>query len=649
MLSIQNISKSYGDRAILDAVSATVSEKDKIGLIGRNGAGKTTLLNLICSFEQLDTGQIEIPSNYTLGYLQQSIKNNSQKTVFNESISAFKEAITLKKDIQSIQNRLEKPHNSNEELSDLLDKLQVKTERFEVIGGYKIEQETEQVLLGLGFLKKDFDKKYHELSGGWQMRVELAKLLLQKPNILLLDEPTNHLDIESILWFENYLKHFSGIAVIVSHDKLFLDNVTNRTIEIINGKIFDYPVSYTPYLELRQERIETQQATAENQEKYIQQQMAFVNRFRAKATKAKQVQSKLKQIEKIEKVQIDDFSTESIYFKFPEAPRSGDVVVNVLQLYKSYGENQVLKDVSLVIRRHEKVAFVGKNGQGKSTMSRILIGEEVCKGKCEIGYNVSIGYYAQVQENTLNPNDTVFDTIANQPTEENMSISAIRSLLGMFLFSDDDVDKKVSVLSGGEKSRLALAKLLLVPTNLLILDEPTNHLDIISKNILKQALQNYNGTLILVSHDRDFLDGLTDKTYYFKDKNIKLFQGDINYFLEKQSVDSFRKFELKNTKTDNGLKNSKKNKTNNEYLERKEKSKQIRKTEKEIAELEQKINQIELVVSNLEEEMHQPDFYKNVDISAKKTKEYNDLKVELDTILEKWEAKVLDLENLKEA
>jgi len=642
MFSVSNISLHIGGKDILNDASFIINQKDRIGLTGKNGAGKSTLLNIIAGFRKPDQGQITIPEGRTVGYLPQEMKLSSDKTIYDETLTAFAEVIRLEKEIEELnQYIIESPDfHSDEYLKKIYD-LHEKTDRFNYLDGYKKESQVEKVLKGLGFTEEDFKRSVSEFSGGWQMRVELAKLLLTKPDLLLLDEPTNHLDIESILWVEDFFINYSGAIVMVSHDRMFLDNITQRTIEIVLGNIHDYNLSYSKYLEAREERLETQIATFKNQQKFIDQQEKFITRFKAKSSKAKQVQSKMKMLDKLDRVEIDETDKSSIKFRFPPAPRSGHVVVDIQDLSKSYDEKLILKNISFKILRGEKVAFVGKNGEGKTTLSKIIAGIEAFHGEMIIGHNVNLGYYAQIQENTLTDNLTVYETIDHEATDEWRNVSKIRGLLGSFLFRDDDVHKKVKILSGGEKSRLALAKLLLKPYNLLILDEPTNHLDISAKTILKKALMNYDGTLIIVSHDRDFLQGLIAKTYEFKDHQVREHLGDINDFLQKHKVESFRDFEFSKTDKSKSQVQSK-DQTNEisnkeKYLLKKEYDKEIKKIQRSIEKCEKSIHQLEHEIKEIVTVMQSPDFYTETEKTIFITRKHDQLNNELQKVMEEWE------------
>ena len=544
MISVNQLTVQFGGFDLFKDISFLINPKDRIGLVGKNGAGKSTLLKILCGLQQPTSGEVVIPSDVEIGYLPQQMIHQDGKTVLDEARTAFAEVLNMDKRIQQLNLALtlRKDHESAEYLN-LIHEISELTDRFHLHGGLNIDESLEQTLLGLGFSTRDFHRQTKEFSGGWRMRIELAKLLLRRPNVLLLDEPTNHLDIESIQWLENYIKDFNGAAVIISHDKAFLNNLTLRTIEISLGKIYNYKAAYSEYVELRKERREQQFAAYRNQQKMIGDSEEFIERFRYKASKAVQVQSRIKQLDKIDRIEVDEEDTSAINIKFPAAPRSGTIVVEAANVTKAYGNHVVLNGVDFIIERGEKIAFVGKNGEGKTTFSKVIMNEIDFQGNSKIGHNVSIGYFAQNQDELMNENLTVLETI------DLVAVGDVRfkmrDLLGAFLFRGDDVDKKVKVLSGGERSRLAMVKLLLQPVNLLVLDEPTNHLDMRSKDLLKQALLNYDGTLILVSHDREFLDGLVTKVYEFKDHKIKEFIGGIYDFLQKRKLENLSELERK--------------------------------------------------------------------------------------------------------
>ncbi|HPS71529.1 MAG TPA: ABC-F family ATP-binding cassette domain-containing protein, partial [Bacteroidales bacterium] len=568
MITINKLSINFSGDFLFKDVSFVAGDYDRIGLVGRNGAGKSTLLKIIHKLIEPESGSMVITSGFKTGYLPQEMASNFQKTVWEETLSAFTEQKTLEKNIAKTTKILsEREDYESDEYIQLAQQLADYTDRFHMLGGHTMEGDTEKVLLGLGFKATDFSRLLSEFSSGWQMRVALAKILLQKPEIILLDEPTNHLDIESIQWLEDYLAIYDGCLILVSHDRTFLDRVTNRTIEITFGSIQDYKCSYSDYVEQRLERIEIQQSAYENQQKEIAQIEKFIERFRYKATKSKQVQSRIKLLQKMDKVEVEDLDQSAISFKFPPAPHSGRITVEAKNLNLGYGTKCVLENIDMHLERGERVAFVGKNGEGKSTFVKAIVGElHPQKGSLQLGHQVVIGYYAQNQALLLNPNKTVFETIDDVALGDIRP--KIRTILGRFLFSTEDTEKKVSVLSGGEKSRLALAKLLLSPFNLLILDEPTNHLDMQSKDVLKNALLQYEGSMILVSHDRDFLEGLTDKIFEFKDQKIKTFIGDVFEFLEKKKMDSLSEFQKRSI--ENGLENKSTSSNKESYEKKKE-------------------------------------------------------------------------------
>src|SRR4030066_1888315 len=569
MISINHINLNFGGRILLNDISFLINLKDRIGLVGNNGAGKTTLLKIILGLQIPDSGTIEKPSGLTMGYLPQQMSHVDSKTLFNEVKTAFSQILELENKIIEINHEIGQrtDYHSGDYLK-LINKLSDMNERIKILGALKINEQIEKTLMGLGFAPTDLPRQTKEFSGGWRMRIELAKILLKCPDLLLLDEPTNHLDIESIQWVEQFLSDYRGAVIIISHDRALLDNVTNRTIEISLGRIYDYKVPYSKYTILRKERRLQQLAAYKNQQKLIADTNQFIERFRYKATKAIQVQSRIKHLEKIQRIEGDQEDMAGIRIRFPAAPRSGNIVIDTENLSKNYGEKNVLENISLVVKRGERIAFVGKNGEGKTTLSRILVGDLDFTGNLKTGHNVRTGYFAQTPHDRLDGESSVFDTVDRVAAAE--AGIKIRALLGAFLFGSDDIDKKVKVLSGGERSRLALAKLLLEPFNLLVLDEPTNHLDMRSKDILKQALKSFTGTMILVSHDREFLNGLVDNVYEFKDHKIKKYIGSINDFLEKKKIASLRQLEIKQkeiaSKADRELAGAGKD----SYLEKKE-------------------------------------------------------------------------------
>jgi ATP-binding cassette subfamily F protein 3 len=633
MVSVQDLSVSFGSFDLFNDISFLINDQDRIGLTGRNGAGKSTLLKLIAGIQSPSSGTIDKSKEVTIGYLPQQMNVDDTTTVLNESLSAFHSVISLADEIDRISREISSrtDYHSSEYLK-LCDRLAESEEHYRILGGNSYLAETEQTLTGLGFERSDFNRPTRELSGGWRMRIELAKLILKKPALFLLDEPTNHLDIESIQWLETFLAGYPGAVMLVSHDRAFLDNVTNRTIEISLGKIYDYRVSWSQYVILREERREQQMASFRNQQKLIEDTEKFIERFRYKATKAIQVQSKIKQLDKIERIEVDEEDISTINLRFPPAPRSGTVVVEAENLSKSFGSHKVLRSVSITITRGEKVAFVGRNGEGKTTLSRIITGELDHDGSIRTGYNVKTGYFAQNQDELLDENLTVLETIDNVAKGEIRS--KIRDMLGAFLFRGEDVDKKVKVLSGGERSRLALVKLLLEPYNLLVLDEPTNHLDMRSKDILKQALMKYDGTLIVVSHDRDFLDGLVSKVYEFRNNTIKENIGGIYDFLRKKKIVSLREIEKKDKNS--GEKRIEENSSNKQkYLEKKDYERNLRKLRKRLEETEAEIERMEKELAFLDKELENAATSpESSDIYAR----YQDTKKKLDTEMENWAA-----------
>jgi ATP-binding cassette, subfamily F, member 3 len=601
MVSVQDLSLSFGSFDLLTDISFLINEQDRIGLTGKNGAGKTTLLKIIAGHQSPTKGFVDMSKEVTIGYLPQQMAVDDSTSVMNETLTAFAGIMSLSEEIEKCSAEIasREDYDSPEYLK-LCDRLTETEEKYRIMGGTNYLAEAERTLTGLGFERKDFDRPTSELSGGWRMRIELAKLILKKPSLFLLDEPTNHLDIESIQWLETFLAGYPGAVMLVSHDRAFLDNVTNRTIEISLGKIYDYKVSWSKYVVLREERRVQQIASLRNQQKMIEDTEKFIERFRYKATKAVQVQSKIKQLDKVERLSVDEEDTGSINLRFPPAPRSGTVVAEAENLSKSFGSLNVLNKVSITITRGEKVAFVGRNGEGKTTFSRIIIGELDHEGSLKTGHNVKTGYFAQNQDELLDENLTVLETIDYIARGEIRT--KIRDLLGAFLFRGEDVDKKVKVLSGGERSRLALVKLLLEPCNLLVLDEPTNHLDMRSKDILKQALIKYDGTLIVVSHDRDFLDGLVTKVYEFKHNRIKENIGGIYDFLRKKKIVNLRDIEKKD-KISRELRKDDNASNKQKYLEKKEHERSLRKLRKRLEDSEKLIEEMEKELSAMDTEL----------------------------------------------
>ena len=600
MISVQNLKVEFSSQVLFDNVSFVVNKKDKIALVGKNGAGKSTLLKIFAGIQNPTSGQVSRSSDITIGYLPQTMNLSDSCTAKEEVQKAFSHIDELDKQIDELNVQLaERTDYESESYQDLIDTLTHKYDLRAMYQSENYEAEIEKTLIGLGFERTDFDRPTSEFSGGWRMRIELAKILLQRPDVLLLDEPTNHLDIESIQWLENFLKTQANMLVLVSHDKAFIDNVTNRTIEISCGKIYDYNVNYSHFIELRKERIEQQKRAYENQQKMIHDTEEFIEKFRYKPTKSVQVQSRIKQLEKIERIEIDEVDNSHLRLKFPPAPRSGDYPVIANDLSKSYGDHNVFHDCTFTIKRGEKVAFVGKNGAGKSTLVKCIMHEIPFDGELKIGHNVEIGYFAQNQAMLLDENLTVHDTIDYAATGEIRT--RINDILGAFMFGGTASEKKVKVLSGGERSRLAMIQLLLQPVNLLILDEPTNHLDIRTKDILKEAIKEFDGTVIVVSHDRDFLDGLVDKVYEFGNGLVKEHLCGIYEFLEYKKLSSLQELEKNDTpQKDSPAKTEEVSQSKLSYLEQKEAQKRIRHAEKRIKELETKINTYESEIKEIE-------------------------------------------------
>lgn len=647
MISVNRVSVNFGSLKLFGGISFQINQRDRIGLVGRNGAGKTTLLRIIKKSVIPDSGEVVIPDGATLGYLPQQMVHKDGNNVFDEAISAFSEVLRLEKEIETINSLLSerKDHESDDYLG-IINRLSEATERYQLIGGGAIHADVEQTLTGLGFLPGDFKRSTSEFSGGWRMRIELAKILLQKPDVLLLDEPTNHLDIESIQWLEEFLMNYSGAVLLISHDRAFLDNVTNRTIEISLGNIYDYRASYSKFIELRKERREQQMAAYRNQQKLIDDTEQFIDRFRYKATKAVQVQSRIKQLEKIDIIEIDEEDTAIINVRFAPAPRAGSIVAELKNISKSYGNTHVLDKIDMIIERQEKIAFVGRNGEGKTTLSRILVGDVPFRGELKTGHNVRTGYFAQNQDELLDNEKTVLQTIDDIATGDIRT--KIRDILGAFLFSGESVDKKVKVLSGGERSRLAIAKLLLEPYNLLVLDEPTNHLDMHSKDVLKQALVKYDGTVVIVSHDREFLDGLVSKVYEFRNRKIKESVGGIYDFLRKKKLESLRSLETVQIKQKQPGK-PKPDPVNKVSRERrKETEKHIRKLERSIKECENLINELETEIGNMNTVMSSPDKETLMKLDQDYFNRYERKKLKLGNEMDRWENLNKKLEKLME-
>ena len=636
MVSVNQVAIQFGGLELFSGISFQINPRDRIGLVGKNGAGKTTLLKILKGLSHPDKGEVVVPDDINIAYLPQQMVHKDGKTVIDEALSAFSEVLGLEREMAGINDQLTiRTDHESEEYLQFISRLAEATERYQMIGGGNIHAAVEKTLGGLGFAASDFKRKTSEFSGGWRMRIELAKLLLQKPDLFLLDEPTNHLDIESIQWLEEFLMNYPGAVVLISHDRAFLDNITNRTIEISLGKSYDYQASYSRYVELRKERREQQMAAFRNQQKMIGDTEQFIDRFRYKSTKAVQVQSRIKHLEKIDLIEVDEEDLGAINVRFPPAPRAGSIVAEIKNISKNYGSKTILKDVSMVLERNEKVAFVGRNGEGKTTLSRILVGELEFEGELKKGHNVNIGYFAQNQDELLDNEKTVFQTIDDIATGEIRT--KVRSILGAFLFSGEAADKKVKVLSGGERSRLAIAKLLLEPYNLLVLDEPTNHLDMHSKDVLKQALVKYDGTLVIVSHDREFLDGLIGKVYEFRDRKIKENNGGIYDFLKKKKLESLQF----NGKAEKSRDTVKERKTGFEgkvsYEKRKESGKQLRKLENQVRRVEKDIIELEKEIEEMNSLLESPDKKILMGLDQDFFIRYESKKARLNKEMDRWE------------
>ena len=636
MLNIHKLSISFQGDYLFENISFRLRGGDRVGLIGKNGAGKSTLLKLLSGELEYTEGQVaQEKKDLKIGFLKQDIDFVLGRIILEEAYQAFVEIKALELQLEEINTQLaERTDYESQGYHDLMVGLNEVQEQYEILGGYNYQGETEKILTGLGFKREDFNKLTDTFSGGWRMRIELAKLLLQTNDILLLDEPTNHLDIESIIWLEQFLNNYSGAVVIVSHDKMFLDNVTNRTIEIVLGKIYDYPKAYTKYLVLREEQKSLQLASQKNQQKQIEQTEKLIEKFRAKASKATMAQSLIKKLDKIERIEVDEDDNSVMTLKFPISIIPGKVVVEATQISKAYGDLKVLQDIDLMVDRGSKIAFVGQNGQGKSTLAKIIVGDLEAKGEVKLGHNVQIGYFAQNQAEYLDGNKTVLDTMIDAANETNRS--KVRDILGSFLFRGDAAEKYVRVLSGGERNRLALAKLLLQPLNVLVMDEPTNHLDIKSKNVLKTALQQFEGTLVLVSHDRDFLQGLTSTVYEFKDHKLKQYLGDIDFYLEQRQVENLREIEKRTQiKTPQKATNSKQSYEEQKQL--KSLHNRLSKAEASIATLEKDIKAIDLEMElNYDQTVAKPGFFES----------YQAKKDQLDQLMSDWEEITESIETL---
>ena len=636
MISINNLTVAYGGFTLLNEINFHISESDKIGLVGKNGAGKSTILKLICGFQSPTSGKVAVPNGVKIGYLPQIMEHHRGRSVIDEAMTAFADMFALEDELEKITLELsDRTDYESQAYQDLIVRMNEVNDRLLYTRSDNPQVLAERTLLGLGFKYEELSRPTETFSQGWNMRIELAKILLSKPDVLLLDEPTNHLDIESIEWLEGYLKEYRGSLVLISHDRKFLDNVTNRTVEIMVGRIHDYKVPYSKYLELRKERLEQQRAAFENQQRMIEKTEEFIEKFRYKPTKSNQVQSRVKQLEKLERIEVDLEDKSALAVKFPPAPRSGDIAYKGIDLKVGYGTKVVFEDVQIEVRRGEKVALVGRNGEGKTTLMRVVMRElDPMAGESKVGHNVNIGYYAQNQEDILDKEDTVFGTL------DRIAVGDIRlklrDILGAFLFKGEDIDKKVAVLSGGERARLAMAKLMLRPYNLLALDEPTNHMDIRSKDILKQALKSYDGTLIIVSHDRDFLDGLVDKLYEFRDGKVKEHLGGVQEFLERRKLENLSELErhYKPAEEKPAEVIQKKEEAKQEYQAQKYVSKEEKKIRNRISFLEKGIEQIENKMKEIEAVLMNPGPGDDV---MELTRAYLEQKRELDFKMEEWE------------
>ena len=638
MINIHNLSVAFQGDYLFEGITFQLTPGDRVGLVGKNGAGKSTLLKIISGEQEYDEGQIATDKAVTIGFLKQDIDFTKGKTVLEESYEAFSELRSLENQLQKITEALaERTDYESESYHQLMVDLNELQHQYEILGGYNYQGETERILKGLGFKQEDFNMPTETFSGGWRMRIELAKLLLQNNDILLLDEPTNHLDIESILWLEDFLKNYAGVVVLVSHDRMFLDNVTNRTIEISLGRIYDFNKPYSKYLKLRAELRDQQMAAQKNQQKQIEQTEKLIEKFRAKASKASMAQSLIKKLDRIDRIEVDEDDNAVMSLRFPVSVTPGNVVIEGHHISKAYGDNKVLSDVKLLVERDSKIAFVGQNGQGKSTLAKIIVGEIEHGGTLKLGHNVQIGYFAQNQADYLDGNKTVEDTMLDAADEK--SRPRVRDILGSFLFRGDAVDKYVRVLSGGERNRLALAKLLLQPFNVLVMDEPTNHLDMKSKNVLKEALKNFNGTLIVVSHDRDFLQGLSNKVYEFKDRKIKEYLGDIDYFLEQRNLQNLREAE-KRTQVQKS--ESQKVSSGKKDYEQQKKQKSLH---NKLSKLESKINKLEKEIKEIDVEL-QINYNETI---AKEGffDEYQKKKASLEKLMGEWETVSTAIDELR--
>ena len=638
MISIDNLTVSFGGWTLFDGISFLVNPKERIGLVGKNGAGKTTILKLIAGLQQPTSGAVTKTADCTIGYLPQQMQVADTTTLLAETAKAFEEVLAIEAEIERLTNEIAvRTDYESEEYEKLLHRLNDANDRYHILGGDTRDADIEKTLLGLGFRREEFDKPTREFSGGWRMRIELAKLLLRRPSIFLLDEPTNHLDIESIQWLEEYLKNYNGAVLLISHDRAFLDNVTTRTIELSLGKIYDYKVPYSHFVTLRAERRAQQLAAYQNQQRLIEKSEEFIEKFRYKPTKSNQVQSRIKQLDKLERIEVEEEDLATLNIKFPPAPRSGQIVADIKGVGKAFGDHRVFSGAEFTIHKGDKIALVGRNGEGKTTFARMLIGElEQSEGEIKIGANVSIGYYAQNQDDLMNGDFTVYDTLDRVAVGDIRT--RLRDILGAFLFRGEDIEKKVKVLSGGERSRLAMARMMLEPHNLLILDEPTNHMDMRSKDILKTALQKFDGTVVVVSHDREFLDGIVDKVYEFRDGGVREYLGGIYYFLEKRKIENLREIERKSP-TATAAKSEPASTGKLSYEQKKEQEKLLRKLRKNVEQIESELAGVEQKIAEYDAR-----FAMATEYNAEDYKTYDELKERYDHLMHEWEKASYEVE-----
>ena len=644
MISLDNLTVSYGGWTLFDNISFLINPKDRIGLVGKNGAGKTTLLRIITGEQQPTTGAVTLNGDCTIGYLPQTMRVADTTTLVEETAKAFEEVLRLEAEIEALTREIaERTDYESPEYEQLLHRLNDAQDHYHILGGETRDADIEKTLLGLGFKRSDFGRATSEFSGGWRMRIELAKLLLRRPSIFLLDEPTNHLDIESIQWLEDYLKNYNGAVLLISHDRAFLDNVTNRTVELSLGKITDYRVSYSKYVVLRAERRAQQVAAYENQQRMIEKTEEFIEKFRYKPTKSNQVQSRIKQLERLDRLEIQEEDLATLNIKFPPAPRSGQIVAEINEAGMSFGEKHVFSGANFVIEKGDKIALVGRNGEGKTTLARMLIGQLTpTEGSIRLGANVNIGYYAQNQDDLMDGEFTVYDTLDRVAVGDIRT--RLRDILGAFLFRGEDIDKKVKVLSGGERARLSMARMMLEPRNLLVLDEPTNHMDMRSKDILKNAIMKYDGTVVVVSHDREFLDGMVQKVYEFRDGGVKEYLGGIYYFLEKRKLESLQEVERRDAPAKTALKAAESGASGKlSYEQKKEQEKQARKAKRAVETIEAELAGIEKQIAEYDAKFAAAAEYNEADYKA-----YNELKNRYEHQMHEWEKASYELELIEE-